>query len=165
MALATPGSARPALDARLFRDAVGRFATGVAFVTAAPDGAPAGLVVNSLSSVSLEPPLVSFCPSRTSHTWSRMRRAPWFAVNVLARRHEAFVVRATPAGADRFTGLDWRPGRSGAPVVCDALAVLECRLVAEHPAGDHWIVLGRVEDARTAGSGEPLVFYDGAFRA
>src|SRR5205807_2140913 len=78
----------PARDARSFRDALARFATGVAFITAAPDGEPAGLIVNSLTSVSLEPPLVSFCPSRSSLTWSRMRQTKRFAVNVLGRQHE-----------------------------------------------------------------------------
>ena len=73
MALAAPIPAAPALDPRSFRDALGMFATGVAFVTAAPEGEPAGLIVNSFTSVSLEPPLVSFCPSRSSLTWSLMR--------------------------------------------------------------------------------------------
>jgi 3-hydroxy-9,10-secoandrosta-1,3,5(10)-triene-9,17-dione monooxygenase reductase component len=155
----------PAPDARSFRDALGRFATGVAFVTAAPDGEPAGLIVNSLASVSLEPPLVSFCPSRTSLTWSRMRRARWFGVNVLGRRHQPFAIRATPAGADRFDGLDWALGRRGVPLVADALATLECEIVAEHPAGDHWIVVGRVDDARIAPLDQPLVFFAGAFGA
>ena len=138
----------PAPDARSFRDALGRFATGVAFVTAAPDGEPAGLIVNSLTSVSLEPPLVSFSPSRSSLTWSRMRRAGRFGVNVLGRQHERFAGRATPAGADRFAGLDWELGRGGVPLLTDALASLECEIVAEHPAGDHWIVVGRVDDLR-----------------
>ena len=96
MAFAAPASAAAAPDARSFRDALGRFATGVAFVTAAPDGEPAGLIVNSLTSVSLEPPLIAFCPSRRSLTWSRMRRAGRFGVNVLGRRHERFAIRATP---------------------------------------------------------------------
>jgi 3-hydroxy-9,10-secoandrosta-1,3,5(10)-triene-9,17-dione monooxygenase reductase component len=74
MALAASALTAAAPDARSFRDALAKFATGVAFVTAAPDGEPAGLIVNSLTSVSLEPPLVSFCPSRSSLTWSRMRR-------------------------------------------------------------------------------------------
>ena len=97
--------------ANAFRDALARFATGVAFVTAAPGGEPAGLVVNSLASVSLDPPLISFCPSRGSLTWRRMRRAGRFGVNVLRRHHEDFVARATPPRADRFGDLGWAPGR------------------------------------------------------
>ena len=159
-----PAPAPPAPDARSFRDALGRFATGVAFVTAAPDGEPAGLIVNSLTSVSLEPPLVSFSASRSSLTWSRMRRAGRFGVNVLGRSHERFARRATPAGADRFAGLDWELGRGGVPLLTDALASLECEIVAEHPAGDHWIVVGRVDDLRTSRVNEPLVFFTGEFR-
>ena len=163
MAQPAPAPAPPAPDARSFRDALGRFATGVVFVTAAPDGEPAGLIVNSLTSVSLEPPLVSFCPSRSSLTWSRMRRTRRFGVNVLGQRHERFVARATPAGADRFAGLDWEHGRSGVPLLTDALASLECEIVAEHPAGDHWIVVGRVDNLLTSPSEDPLLFFAGAF--
>ena len=165
MAVADPVQPAAAPDTRPLRAALGRFATGVAFVTAAVDGKPAGLIVNSLASVSLEPPLVSFCPARDSLTWSRMRRSGRFAVNVLGRRHEGFARRATPAGADRFAGLDWEPGRGGAPVLCDALAALECDIVAEHLAGDHWIVLGRVERLHTSTGADPLVFFDGVFTA
>jgi 3-hydroxy-9,10-secoandrosta-1,3,5(10)-triene-9,17-dione monooxygenase reductase component len=169
MARAAPAPASapaaPAPDARSFRDALGRFTTGVAFVTAAPDGEPAGLIVNSFTSVSLEPPLVSFSPSRSSLTWSRMRRAGRFGVNVLGRQHEQFAIRATPAGADRFAGLDWEPGVGGTPLLTDALASFECEIVAEHPAGDHWIVIGRVDEVRTSASQGPLVFFAGAFGA
>jgi 3-hydroxy-9,10-secoandrosta-1,3,5(10)-triene-9,17-dione monooxygenase reductase component len=163
MDLAARAPSAPELDARAFRDALGRFATGVAFVTAAPDGEPTGLIVNSLASVSLEPPLVSFSPSRSSLTWSRMRRARRFGVNILGLQHREFAVRATPAGADRFGGLDWELGRGGVPLLADALASLECEIVAEHAAGDHWIVVGRVEDLRMSAGTDPLVFFAGGF--
>jgi 3-hydroxy-9,10-secoandrosta-1,3,5(10)-triene-9,17-dione monooxygenase reductase component len=165
MTLPAPAPRPPAADERSFRDALARFATGVAFVTAAPDGEPAGLIVNSLTSVSLEPPLVSFCPSRSSLTWTRMRRAGRFGVNVLGRRHEHFAKRATPAGADRFAGLDWEPGRGGVPLLTDAIASLECETVAEHRAGDHWIIVGQVDDLRISAMKDPLLFFAGAFTA
>jgi 3-hydroxy-9,10-secoandrosta-1,3,5(10)-triene-9,17-dione monooxygenase reductase component len=165
MALPALALAASAPDPRSFRDALGMFATGVAFVTAAPDGEPAGLIVNSLTSVSLEPPLVSFCPSRRSLTWQRIRRTGRFGINVLARQHEQFAIRATPAGADRFADLDWQPGPHGTPLLTDALAGLECELLAEHPAGDHWIALGRVEHLRISPSKDPLVFFARAFTA
>jgi 3-hydroxy-9,10-secoandrosta-1,3,5(10)-triene-9,17-dione monooxygenase reductase component len=163
MALAASAPPTPTPDARSVRDALSRFATGVAFVTAAPDGEPTGLIVNSFASVSLEPPLISFCPSRSSLTWSRMRRAGRFGVNVLGRQHERFAIRAAPAGADRFAGLDWELGRGDVPLLTDALASLECEIVAEHPAGDHWIVVGRVHQLRIPPIDEPLVFFAGAF--
>ncbi len=164
MARPAPASPTAAPDARSFRDALGRFATGVAFITAAPGGEPAGLIVNSFTSVSLAPPLISFCPSRSSLTWSRMRRAGRFGVNVLGRDHEQFVVRATPAGADRFADLDWEPGRSGVPLLTDALASLECEIIAQHAAGDHWIVVGSVEHLHVRPMKAPLVFFAGEFR-
>jgi 3-hydroxy-9,10-secoandrosta-1,3,5(10)-triene-9,17-dione monooxygenase reductase component len=165
MALPAPAQPAPPPDARSFRDALGRFATGVALVTAAPDGRPAGLIVNSLTSVSLEPPLVSFCPARSSLTWSRMRRARRFAVNVLAWQHERFAVRATPTNADRFAGLEWELGHRGVPLLSDVLASLDCEIVAEHPTGDHWIVVGRVNHLRISPIRDPLVFFAGAFGA
>lgn len=165
MALAAPARSTRASDGEAFRTALGRFATGVAFVTAAPDGEPAGLIVNSLTSVSLDPPLISFCPSRSSLTWARMRSARRFGVNVLGRRHERFARRATPAGADRFAGLDWELERGGVPLVTDALAAFACEIVAEHPTGDHWIVVGRVDTLRIAPVDDPLVFFAGAFGA
>lgn len=152
-------------EARSFRDALGRFATGVAFVTAAPDGQPAGLIVNSLTSVSLEPPLVSFSASRKSLTWCRMRRTGRFGVNILGRQHEQFATRATPAGADRFAGIDWQLGDTGVPLLTDALALFECEIVAEYPTGDHWIVLGQVTDHHASPATDPLIFFAGAFGA
>ena len=165
MALAAPATHPPPRDPRSFRDALGRFATGVAFVTAALDGEPTGLIVNSLASVSLEPPLVSFCPSRRSLTWCRMRRAGRFGVNVLGRQHERFVARATPPGTDRFAGVHWEPGHDGVPLLTDALASFEFETVAEHCAGDHWIVVGRVDNLRISPSKDPLIFFAGTFHA
>jgi 3-hydroxy-9,10-secoandrosta-1,3,5(10)-triene-9,17-dione monooxygenase reductase component len=163
MAVAPQAQPAPGPDPRSFRDALGRFATGVALITAAPDGKPAGLIVNSLASVSLEPPLVSFSPSRSSLTWSQMRRTGRFGVNLLGKQHEQFAMRATPPGADRFAGLDWEPGRGGTPLLTDALATLECEIIAEHPAGDHWIVVGQVSDLRISPRRDPLVFFAGEF--
>jgi len=165
MPLATPANCAPAHDARAFRDALARFATGVAFVTATPDGESFGLVVNTLTSVSLEPPLVSFSPARSSLTWTRMRRAGRFGVSVLGCQHELFAKRATAPGADRFAGLDWKLGPGCAPLLTDALATIECEIVAEHPAGDHWIVVGQVDALQISPIKDPLIFFDSAYRA
>jgi 3-hydroxy-9,10-secoandrosta-1,3,5(10)-triene-9,17-dione monooxygenase reductase component len=165
MALAAPAPAVPTREAGSFRYAIGKFATGVAFVTAAPDGEPAGLIVNSLTSVSLEPPLISFCPSRSSLTWSRMRRTGRFAVNILGRQHRPFAERATPAGADRFAGIGWQLGDMGVPLLTDALASFECEIVAEHATGDHWIVVGQVINLHVSPIADPLIFFAGAFGA
>ena len=140
-------------EERDLRDAFGRFATGVAFVTTEVGGTPLGLIVSSFAAVSLDPPLVSFCVSRDSLTWRRMRTARRFAVQVLAAGHGEFARRAAEPGADRFT----EPLR-------DALAVIECDLEAEHPGGDHSIAVGRVRHVQVR-PGEPLVYFGGGFGA
>ena len=94
-----------------------------------------------------------------------MRRHGRFGVNVLARRHERFARRAAAPGADRFAGIDWEPGRTGVPLVADALATLECEIADVHPAGDHWIIIGRVDELSMAGREDPLIFFAGAFGA
>src|SRR3954449_1564859 len=106
----------PALDERDLRAAFGRFATGVAFVTADVGDTPSGLIVSSFAAVSLQPPLVSFCPSRDSVTWQRMRHARRYTIHILAARHGTFGRRAAPPGAVRFTEPDG---------MRDALAVIE----------------------------------------
>jgi flavin reductase (DIM6/NTAB) family NADH-FMN oxidoreductase RutF/DNA-binding SARP family transcriptional activator len=151
-------AAAPALlhcsEERALRDAFGRFATGVAFVTTEVGGTPLGLIVSSFASVSLDPPLVSFAASRDSLTWRRMRTAGRFAVQVLGAGHGEFARRAAEPGADRF-----------AEPLRDPLAVIECDLEAEYPGGDHTIVVGRVRDVRVRRDGRPLVYFAGGFGA
>jgi 3-hydroxy-9,10-secoandrosta-1,3,5(10)-triene-9,17-dione monooxygenase reductase component len=147
-------SAEPGLDDRSLRAAFGRFATGVAFVTAEIDDTPLGLIVSSFAAVSLQPPLVSFCAGRASITWQRMRHAGSCTINVVAARHASFARRAAPPGADRFAEPD---------VVRDAIAAIDCDLEAEHAAGDHWIVIGRVRRLRVSADPQPLVYFAGRF--
>jgi 3-hydroxy-9,10-secoandrosta-1,3,5(10)-triene-9,17-dione monooxygenase reductase component len=94
-----------------------------------------------------------------------MSRTGRCGVNVLGSQHESFARRATPAGADRFAGLDWIFGSSGVPLITNALSSFECEIVAEHPTGDHWIVVCRVDNVRISPIKDPLVFFAGAFRA
>jgi 3-hydroxy-9,10-secoandrosta-1,3,5(10)-triene-9,17-dione monooxygenase reductase component len=110
--------------------------------------------VSSFAAVSLRPPLVSFCASRDSLTWQRMRHAGACEINVLAARHGGFARRAAPPGADRFAEPD---------VLRDALATIECDVEAEYAAGDHWIVVGRVRRLRVNADGQPLVYFSGRF--
>ena len=122
-----PQPAVPGRDPRGFRDALGRLATGVAFITATPDDEPAGLIVNSFTSVSLHPPLVSFCPSRSSLTWSRIRRTRRFGANVLGRstsvREDARPPQAPTVSAGSNGSSDAAASRS----LSDALAPSSAR--------------------------------------
>jgi 3-hydroxy-9,10-secoandrosta-1,3,5(10)-triene-9,17-dione monooxygenase reductase component len=146
------------VDPRRFRDALGHFATGVTLVTA-PGGD--SLVVSSLMSVSLAPPLVAFGAGRSSLTWRRMRRSSLLAVNVLPETTKDVRDRARP-GADRLAGLEIVLGADRLPRLAGAIAVLDCAPVAEHPAGDHTIVVCRVLDVTLNSSRAPLVVFGGA---
>jgi 3-hydroxy-9,10-secoandrosta-1,3,5(10)-triene-9,17-dione monooxygenase reductase component len=143
-----------ALDDRRVRDAFGSFATGVAFVEASVGGTPLGLIVSTFTAVSLDPPLVSFCPARDSLTWRRMRQAGTVAIHVLGERHADFARRAAQPGVNRF-----------AEPLRDPLAVIECDLETSHPAGDHWIVVGRVRSLHLSSPSRPLVYFAGGFGA
>jgi flavin reductase (DIM6/NTAB) family NADH-FMN oxidoreductase RutF len=141
------------------RRAASRFATGVALVTA-PGGR--ALVVDSFISASLDPPLVAFAPSRTSLTWRSMRRTGRFGVSVLDASHAGSIRERARPGADRLAGLDVAL-LDGVPVLRDALTALVCALEAEHAAGDHSIVVGRVLAIRHGDARPPLVFFAGGF--
>jgi flavin reductase (DIM6/NTAB) family NADH-FMN oxidoreductase RutF len=154
-------SAVAAFSAGAFRHALGRFATGVTLVTGADADGPLGLLVNAFTSVSLEPPLIAICPSRRSFTWSRMRRRGRFGVNVLGAEHADYVRHAAHPEADRFTGIDYELTESGVPRIRSAIAFLDCEPVSEQHAGDHWIVVARVQALLADPSREPLVFSDG----
>jgi 3-hydroxy-9,10-secoandrosta-1,3,5(10)-triene-9,17-dione monooxygenase reductase component len=147
-----------AVDSTALRDVMGRFATGVTVVTARDGGGPVGFTCQSFVSLSLEPPLVALAPAKTSTSWPRIRRAGSFCVNVLSDRQAAVGRAFARSGGDKFTGVDWDPGVTGAPVLRSTLAWVECRLEAIHEAGDHELVVGRVL-ALHAGEGTPLLFY------
>ncbi|MFC6883272.1 MULTISPECIES: flavin reductase family protein [Actinomadura] len=157
-----------ALHPRALRAALGRFATGVAVVTAAaPDGTPIGMTVNSLTSVSLDPPLVLFCVDRRSRLHPVFTGADGFAVNILREGQLSLSWRFASPGFDRFDAIEPRYGETGVPLLPSALAVLECVEPRPIPAGDHDIVLGRVVALETAPDdhAEPLVFFGGGYRS
>ncbi len=132
-------------------------------VTCVSGDQPLGLSVNSFTSVSLEPPLVAFCVARSSTTWPQLRAAGMFCVNVLAEDQEALSRAFAAPGLDRFRGVGWRPAPSGAPILADVLAWIDCTVDAEHEAGDHLIVVGRVRELDLGHEGRPLVFYRGGY--
>lgn len=143
---------------------LGHFATGVTVVTAlAADRRPVGLAVNSFTSVSLDPALVAFCVSLESSSWPVVRAAGAFCVNILAEDQEAVSRTFARHGVDRFSGMGWKPAPSGAPILADVLAWVDCTIEAEHGAGDHLIVVGRVRELGLVHEGRPLVFYRGGY--
>jgi 3-hydroxy-9,10-secoandrosta-1,3,5(10)-triene-9,17-dione monooxygenase reductase component len=151
------------VDPAHFREVLGHFSTGVVVVTAMHDGTPVGMSAQSVVSLSLEPPLVLFCPARSSTTWPRIHETGRFAVNILAADQEPLSVAFARSGTDKFAGVAWEPGHTGAPLLAGALGHVECTLEHVYDGGDHEIVVGRVVDLAVRRDSSPLIFFRGAY--
>jgi len=153
--------AAPAIDTREFRAALAGFPTGVTVVTARSDeGRLAGVTVNSFCSVSLAPPLLLWCLSRTAPSRVVFESASHFAIHVLAADQGRLSRRFSRASKDKFAGFVLEEGLGGAPLLGGVVALFECRRTRLHDAGDHFILLGAVERYRYSRR-EPLVFHAG----
>ena len=153
----------PNIDPERFRQVLGHLPTGVTVVTAHHPTGPVAMSANSVTSVSLDPPLILFCPAKSSTSWPKIREAGRFCVNVFAAHHEEASRRFAAPAVDRFAGVAWHPRPAG-PALDDAVAWIECTIDAESSAGDHLIVLGAVDQLDTrGGESEPLVFYRGQY--
>lgn len=149
-----------------FRRVLGHFPTGVTVITAMTGDGPAGMAIGSFASVSLDPPLVMFCPARSSTSWAQMRDADGFCVNVLGEHQQEICAQfATSDGGDKFAGVDWAAEATGAPVLEGSIAWIDCSHYAIHDGGDHEIVVGRVErlGAEQEAAAGPLLFFQGRY--
>lgn len=165
MGEATKGEYRTGHDPRTLRDALGCFATGVTVVTClGPDGAPAGLTVNSFTSVSLEPPLLLVCLHRQAASAGVLIEASHFAVNVLQTGQQPASIRFSTRDEDRFGQTPWSRGEAGPPILNDSLGVFECERYAVYDGGDHHILVGQVVKASFDASLDPLLFFRGRYR-
>lgn len=151
----------PLSDPRAFRDALGAYATGVTIVTVPSVDGPIGITANSFASVSLDPALVLWSPAKSSKRFNYFSGAPHFAIHVLDA-HQAGICNGFVKDKAAFDGLDWVTGDHDVPHIRGCLARFECELHAEHDAGDHTIVVGRVTGA-SARTGLPLMFQGGRF--
>ncbi len=151
------------IDGAHFRTVLGHFPTGVTVITAMGADGPAGLAVGSFFSVSLDPPLVGFCPNKASSNWPVIKSAGVFCVNILAEDQEDISRNFATKGGDKFQGVGWRPASSGSPILHDVLAWVDCEIDAVHEAGDHFVVVGRVHELDVAHEGTPLVFFRGGY--
>lgn len=152
-------------DKRKFRNALGHFATGVAVITTqSDDKAPIGITVNSFSSVSLDPPLILWSLDQGSDTLSIFRAAERFTVNILREDHRDISNRLARQGQHGLEGLATRQGKNGCPALEEALAHFECNVYAQHEAGDHIIILGRVTHFEYSEDGRPLLYHRGGYQ-
>lgn len=143
---------------------LGHFTTGVTVLAAVVDRIPVGFTAQAFTSVSLDPPLIAVCVSRTSQSWARIRSTGVFCVSILAEDQEAIARLFAAKAADRFLTVGWTPATgTGSPVIDGCLAWVDCQIVAEHDGGDHLLVLARVVDLAVGDASGPLLFYRGGY--
>ena len=148
-----------------YRHVLGHFCTGVTVITTAGPQGPAGFACQAFAALSLTPPLVLFCPSRTSSTWPVIEQSGHFCVNVLTDGQQELARRFGTSGGDKFAGVPWSASPGGSPVLDGALTWVECTVEAVHEAGDHYLVTGRVAGLGATRASRPLLFYRGRYAA
>lgn len=148
------------IDSRTFRHGAGQFMTGVTVITTLDEtGNPVGLTANSFTSISLEPPMVSFSLGRDSETFAAFAAGNGFVIHVLAASQEDLSIRFAAKGTDRFSGLEVTAGWAGLPVLAGTLAVFECSSTHAYAGGDHVIHVGTVERLSLGDTSEPALGY------
>ena len=157
---APPSPAPSAIDDATFRAVLGRFASGVTVVTVRDAaGHDHGMTVSAFCSVSLEPPLVLACIDRTATLLPALEAGGAYAINILSETQEALSRRFASEVDDRFDGVGYHRGPRGSALLDDALAWLECRVEARVDAGDHVVLIGRVEHTQVSEAAGPLLYY------
>jgi flavin reductase (DIM6/NTAB) family NADH-FMN oxidoreductase RutF/DNA-binding IclR family transcriptional regulator len=156
---------RPNMDATLFRQVLGQYPTGVVVVTARSEtGEALGMTVGSFTSASLDPPLVAFLPDKKSSSWKALRESgDKFCVNILAASQEDVCRAVTMRKQDKLAGVDWHPSAAGNPVITGSVAYIDCTVEDIHDAGDHHIVVGRVQELAVTDASYPLLFFRGGY--
>jgi len=151
------------LEAAAMRKVLGHFCTGIAVITGHDGQRPIGFTCQSVTSVSLDPPYISFCPARTSKSWPRIRATGAVCVNILAADQREICGRFAVSGGDKFAAVRWKRAANGAPALEGVLASIEADIVFEHAAGDHTIVVAHVTSLWAQENREPLLFFRGRY--
>lgn len=160
--LPLPDSFKPGDDTkRAYRDALGRFATGITVITCDSDMGPLGITANSFSSVSLDPPLVLWSPAKSSRRYDAFVKAKNFAIHVMSA-DQAGICSGFANDGQAFAGYDWHACPKAVPLISHCLSRFECEQDAIHDAGDHSIIVGRVTRVSTQAA-DPLMFYSGKY--
>jgi flavin reductase (DIM6/NTAB) family NADH-FMN oxidoreductase RutF len=148
-----------------FRRVCSKYATGITILTVLDSlGAPHGMTVNSFTSVSLSPPLILVCIDRQTPILSHFKPGTRFGVNVLHEEQKELSTWFARSGHDRFSGMEWRAGETGVPILPGMLATLECEVTQMVEAGDHVVVIGAALHA-TWREGQPLVYFNSSYQS
>ncbi|MGD7002630.1 flavin reductase family protein [Corynebacterium halotolerans] len=151
-------------DPQVFREVMGHYPTGVAVVTGrSTEGEILALVVGTFSSVSLDPPLVSFMPMKTSRTFQKLRACDSLCINILGGEQQAEMLAIAQRWENKLDGIEWYPSPSGDPILRNSIAWIDTTISDVVEAGDHWIVLCAVADLQVTNSVAPLLFFQGGY--
>lgn len=153
------------IEPMAFRTTLGHYASGITVIAGYDGSKPIGFTCQSFYSVSMEPPLISFSVMLSSTTYPRIRDTGRFSVNVLASAQQEISNQFARRGTDKWAGINWNPTRNQNPVIADTLMWLDCDLHAEYEAGDHYIVVGRVNEMSPTNwhDRNPLLFFRGQY--
>ncbi|MDE4172769.1 flavin reductase family protein [Phaeobacter sp. PT47_59] len=157
----TPGFTPGPETQRAYRDALGCFATGVTVITTGTEQGPLAFTANSFSSVSMDPPLLMWCPAHASLRHDAFVAAERFSIHVMAEDQLDLAIHFARCGDD-FTSVRWQQAEDGTPHLAGVLARFDCSAHASHPAGDHTIILGQVQRFATR-PGKGLIFKQGLY--
>ena len=152
-------------DPRTFRHVLGQFCTGITIITTLDGDMPIGFACQSFAALSLEPPLVLFCPTKMSRSWQAIEASGKFCVNVLTERQREICARFGSKEPDKFAGVDWHPSKLGSPILDNSLAHIDCTVHSVHDGGDHFVVFGLVQSLSEVPKVKPrpLLFYRGEY--
>lgn len=151
------------IDQRTLRDAFGAFPSGVVAVAASVKGQLTGIAASSFTSISVEPPLVSFSIATSSSSWPLLREADHLGISVLADHHDDICRQLAGPREQRFDGLPFTVTEGGAVLLKEGVATFDVTVHEEIEAGDHVIVLLRIHEVGTGAGEHPLVFHKSAF--
>lgn len=154
------------VEATQFKNALKLWASGVTVVTTqGRDNQPRGMTATAFSSVSLDPPQILVCLNQATDTGAALLESRRFAVNILNSGQEnvSNQFAGSTTQEQRFASIAWQEGENGAPILSEALAALECRVVQQVQAGSHWVIIGEV-DSVVCREGDPLLYYHSAYR-
>jgi 4-nitrophenol 2-monooxygenase / 4-nitrocatechol 4-monooxygenase, reductase component len=150
------------VQADVFRDVIGRFATGVTVITARCDGLDYGMTASAVTSLSLDPPTLLVCINRANATYRAIDRSGAFGVSILHEGQAEVAAHFASRHPDKFAAAETAEGQLGLPLVAGALATLECAVSEHFVGGTHEVFLGRIVVAHAA-EGRPLTYFRGAF--
>ena len=153
------------IDPRTFRGVLGQFCTGITIITTVHDDVPVGFACQSFAALSLDPPLVLFCPTKVSRSWQAIEASGRFCVNMLTEGQKHVSARFGSKEPDKFAGIDWHPSELGSPIIDGSLAYIDCTVASVHDGGDHFVVFGAVQSLSEPPQikPRPLLFYRGDY--